>query len=148
MTLALAASLERLLDDRPEVTDLHLAAGEPVLVRAWGELCPAGERGVEAPELLALVAALSPASLAGLGHEPGLPPGAAAGSPSLARLRARAGGALDLSGSLGAHRLRGNLYLRVGGVFGLVLRRLRDTVPGLDALGLPALLPRLAERSR
>lgn len=43
----------------------------------------------------------------------------------------------DFSASLGVYRCRGNLSLANGGVLSVVLRRLSDTVPALEDLGVP-----------
>jgi twitching motility protein PilT len=134
--------IARVLVERPEVTDLHLAVGEPVRLRACGELSVLREAVLAEGELTALVGMLSPSALRG----------AARRSDLQQWLAGRDGGSVDFAGVLGTAdtrvRLRGNLHLRACGSLGLVLRRLRDTIPGLDALGLPPLLARLVDRSR
>jgi len=138
MIPALETRIARLLSAHEDVTDIHLAAGEPMRSRRCGTLALFDEVTVDEASLFSLLRSL--VSLDG-----------AAGSHADAlrrSLRLREGGALDFSAELSGHRLRGNLHLRAGGSLGLSLRRLRDTVPDLDALGLPAMLRRLVDRSR
>jgi twitching motility protein PilT len=120
------------------LTDLHLAAGEPMRSRRCGTLSVVDDAIIDESALFSLLRGLVALEGAAGGHAEAL----------RCALRLRDGGALDFSAELGSHRLRGNLHLRTGGSLGLVLRRLRDTVPDLDALGLPVLLRRLVDRSR
>jgi twitching motility protein PilT len=138
MNGALEQTVARLLAEHPDLTDLHLATGEPVRGRRLGALSVADPATVDEPALFALLRALVALE------------GSAGTQPEALRrsLRQRDGGAMDFSAELGGHRLRGNVHLRAGGALGLVLRRLRDVIPDLDALGLPVLLRRLVDRSR
>lgn len=157
MSLALHSLISKTLAERSEISDFHLGIGEPVRMRAWGALSVLRAAPCREEELVALVGLLCPSL-------------ATAGAPAgglQALLRSRVGGCTDFAGFLSRDgglpggsglrddagtgdgvRVRGNLHLRAGGSLGLALRRLRDDIPGLDALGLPALLPRLVDRSR
>jgi len=160
MSLDLHSLLSNTLAKRTEVSDFHLGIDEPVRLRAWGALSVLRAAPLNEGELVGLVERLCPALAA---------TGSAAGG--LQRLLApRLGGCIDFAGFIGGDaaraagtgcaeaaeaagavdgvRLRGNLHLRAAGSLGLALRRLRDTIPELDGLGLPALLPRLVDRSR
>ncbi len=138
MLPALESTITRLLSTHEDLTDLHLAAGEPMRSRRCGTLSVVDDAIVDESSLFSLVRSLVVLEGAAGSH-----------AEALCRtLRLREGGALDFSAELGSHRLRANLHLCTGGSIGLVLRRLRDTVPDLDALGLPVLLRRLADRSR
>lgn len=138
MPRALEDTIIGLLSVDEFLTDLHLAAGEPMRSRRCGTLSVVDDAIVDESALFSLLRSLVVLEGAAGGH-----------AEALRRaLRLREGGALDFSAELGSHRLRGNLHLRTGGSLGLVLRRLRDTVPDLDALGLPVLLRRLVDRSR
>jgi twitching motility protein PilT len=134
----LESTVVRLLSAREDLTDLHLAVGEPVRQRCGGLLSVADGATVEEAALFELLRNLVPFE------------GSAGTSAEALRraLRLRDGGALDFSATLGLYRLRGNLHLRTGGNLGVSLRRLRDSLPDLDALGLPVLLRRLVDRSR
>jgi twitching motility protein PilT len=138
LTRTLEGTIARLLAAHDDITDLHLAVGEPVRCRRCSALSVDDAALVDEPALFRLLRSLV-AFEGSTGTQ----------AESLRRwLGMRDGGALDFSAELDGHRLRGNLHLRAGGSLGLVLRRLRDTVPDLDALGLPVLLRRLADRSR
>jgi twitching motility protein PilT len=138
MNGSLEQVVARLLAAHCDLTDLHLATGEPVRGRRCGELSVEDAALVDEPALFALLRCLVP-----------LEGSAGTQVEALRRwLHVRDGGALDFSAELGGHRLRGNVHLRAGGALGLVLRRLRDAIPDLDALGLPVLLRRLVDRSR
>ena len=138
MLQTLEVTITRLLSADDDLTDLHLAVGQPIRSRRCGTLSVVDDAIVDEASLFSLLRGL--VALEGA---------AGAHADALRRaLRLREGGALDFSAELGGHRLRGNLHLRTGGSLGIVLRRLRDTVPDLDALGLPLLLRRLVDRSR
>jgi len=133
LTSALASLIGKTLDERPDVSDVHLAVGESARMRSCGRLSILREAPVDAPELSTFIALISLATVrAGMASS----------------LLAHEGGARDFSATLGAHRLRGNLHLRAGGSLGLSLRRLRSTVPELDSLGLPGQIRRLIDRAR
>lgn len=138
MLPALEDTIIGLLSVHDALTDLHLAAGEPMRSRRCGTLSVVDDSIIDESALFSFLRGLVALEGAAGGH-----------ADALRRaLRLREGGALDFSAELGSHRLRGNVHLRTGGSLGLVLRRLRDTVPDLDALGLPVLLRRLVDRSR
>jgi twitching motility protein PilT len=138
MNGALDRTIVRLLAAHADITDLHLAAGEPVRCRRCGVLSVGEPAVVDEAALFALLRGL-------VAFE-----GSAGAQPESLRrwLAVRDGGSFDFSAEIDGHRLRGNLHLRAGGSLGVVLRRLRDTVPDLDSLGLPVLLRRLVDRSR
>jgi twitching motility protein PilT len=115
------------------LSDIHLVPGQPARSRENGHLQSMPGPIVDHARFDALLAALvgterSAALRAGLSDSPG--------------------GAIDFSAQLGVHRLRCNLHRRDAGGVGLAMRRLRDQVPPLDALGLPPLLRSLVDRGR
>ncbi|MFN7427219.1 MAG: type IV pilus twitching motility protein PilT [bacterium] len=138
MLPALEDTIIGLLSVHEALTDLHLSAGEPMRSRRCGTLSVVDDSIVDESALFSLLRGLVALEGAAGTHVDAL----------RRALRSREGGALDFSAALGSHRLRGNVHLRAAGSLGLVLRRLRDTVPDLDALGLPVLLRRLVDRSR
>lgn len=117
----------------PGISDVHLRANEPVLVRRWGELKVLEDAGrgthtpVDESEIRGLLRELMPEHVA-------------------ARLRQR----LDADFSFALNdewRFRVNmLYER--GFFGLVLRLIPLAIPEFDDLGLPAPVRRFANLSR
>jgi len=103
-------------------SDLHLRSGEPLLLRANGELAPAGEAPLAA-ELVDAIAheLLNPAAREALERE----------------------GQVDFAWTLdGRARFRGNAYRHQGGL-GIVLRAIPLAAPSLGELGLPNELAQL-----
>ena len=126
MPPALEDTIIGLLSVDEFLTDLHLAAGEPMRSRRCGTLSVVEDAIVDESALFSLLRGLVALEGAAGGH-----------AEALRRaLRLRDGGALDFSAELGSHRLRGNLHLRTGGSLGLVLRRLRERGSMLPVLVL------------
>jgi twitching motility protein PilT len=116
--------VDRLLDYavRQEASDLHLASGEKLLLRRFGELASVGERAFSREQVEHFAQELLDEA-------------------QRAELATR--GQVDFSASLaGVARFRGNAYRHQNGV-AVALRAIPFQVPSLADLGLPSTLARL-----
>ncbi len=104
-------------------SDIHLAVGVPPLLRMFGQLVPVKYRDLGREELQGLLHEILTDSQ---------------------RAKFESGADLDFSYSQdGIGRFRVNLYRKVGGV-GASFRVIPEQIPGLDSLGLPAVVKKLA----
>jgi len=119
------SDLDALLDrlDRLGGSDLHLSPGHPPLLRVDGAL-----QRLDAPVLTA-------EAVAALLH--------ALGGEAIGR-RLEAEKEFDFAAAAGAGRLRVNVFRSLGGV-AAALRRIPETPPDVEALGLPPAVVRLSE---
>ena len=112
----------------PHASDIHIQAGKPLKHRTPAGVLDDGRGAVGDDEIVALADRIAPG-----GWRDRIEHG---------------GGHIDFSAQIGTARLRCNLF-RYGGLgrLALAMRRLADTVPPLDSLGLPQAAQALADRA-
>ncbi|MDZ7759710.1 MAG: PilT/PilU family type 4a pilus ATPase [Desulfovermiculus sp.] len=124
--------LGQILDQAPELSDVHMTVGKPVLVEEHGNLHPVDlhpDPGSLVPWQLESVAAVL------LGHNDRL-------FGDLA-----SSGSCDLSYALkGRARFRVNVFSQQGSL-AIVMRKLATTIPTLSSLGLPRIFSDMAQEN-